>query len=128
MSEDTVRQIIESKLSSFWGVTTPISYDNVNYKPSRGVSFINCEIEGTGSNIKSFACTRDNYRLTIEVNTPIGDGTKSNNDFCVLLRDEFLFYQSGHLFCKNATIERVGDVEQFFRKQVIIDITYDNFT
>lgn len=127
MSSDAVREIIETRLADEWGATTPIDWDNVDYKPSNGNSFIRCIIEGTFSEIVSIGCQREFYQLEIQVLTPQGDGTKQNMVFADQLMAMFVSYAEGQLVCKQGYVARQGGTEEWHQRTVFIEMQYDNY-
>ena len=126
MSSNAVRAIVEAKLSSIIGVTCKIAWDNVPYNPKVGVTFVRCSIDGVFSQQIAIGCVRDTYRIVIDVLTPYGVGTKDNMTLSDSIIAGFVNYASGYLSCKTGVIERVGQVEEWHQRTVVIDAQYDN--
>ena len=123
---NTVRQILEDQLIAEWGATTPITWDDFNRNPAVGINFIRCTLDGIGASPLSLKCQREDYLLTIQVFTKAGEGPKTN----MLLADElkriYLGFSSGHLIVKSVIDERVGVSKEFYQRNVLIDLQYDN--
>lgn len=126
MSSEAVREIVETRLNDQWAAATPIAWDNVDYKPQPGVSFIRCIIEGTFSEIMSMTCQREYYQLEVQILTPSGEGTKKNMELADQVNAIFVGYQEGNLVCKQGYVARQGDLEEWHNRKVFIEMQYDN--
>lgn len=125
MSQDTVRQILEGRLATEWGMTTPIGWDDSDFVPEEGVPHIKPMIEGTDAEPKTQKCQREFYQMKIEVLTPKGSGTGPNMALGDALVAIFFGYAESTLICKKAYVERQGDVEEWHSRAVYVDVQYD---
>lgn len=126
-ANETVSTILETRLKTEWGVTTPIWFDNVDYKPEEGTAYIKPSLEGTISENKGPSCTRKHYMFRIAVITPQGEGDSPNSILCDTLETIFEKFQSGNLSVQNARTERSGQDKEWFKRRVIIELFYDHF-
>lgn len=125
MSSDAVRQILEERLATEWGVRTPIAWDNTDYTPEEGTPFIKCMIEGTTSEPKTGKCQREFYQMEIQILTPKGSGTGENMTMGDDLVAMFFGFAESTLICKKAHVERQGDMEEWHSRAVFVDVQYD---
>ena len=96
MSEQ-VRQILDTRLATQWGVLTPIIWDDVDYIPEVGTQFIRCTLDGIASEILSMSCQREFYLLTIQVFTVAGKGSSFNLELADQLVEIFFRTPDSHI-------------------------------
>lgn len=125
MSNEAVRGIVESKLEADWASLTPIVWDNQDYSPLIGVSFIRTKIEGVFSEPRSPGCQREHYLMTVEVYTPSNTGAAANMAMADIISAMFYGFAYSTLTVKNTRVERVGDEEEWHRRDVLIELQYE---
>ncbi len=125
MSDVAVMQIVEPKLDSFWNDRTALVFDDQRYISKNGVSFARCFIEHVFSETKSMKCQRETHLMTVQVFTPANDGTFVNKTNCDSIIAEFFGYSDGQLIVTGGRSERVGNEKEWYRRDVLIDIQYD---
>ncbi len=125
MSTEAVRAILEARLQTEWGVTTPIVWDNVNYTPKLGTPYIDCQLEGVFSVIKSAKCQRKHYLFTIDVYTPSNTTAKTAMEHTDTLETMFYGFASGYLTVQTTHSERVGTLKEWHHRVVLIDLFFD---
>lgn len=85
MGKTTINTIVESRFATLWGVTTPVAYDNVNFTPPVGGSWVSVKVrEGTSRKITlgSGAQVRRTLGTAfVEIFTPVGIGSKTCRDY-----------------------------------------------
>lgn len=123
---DPVATILEGRLETIWGSRTIIEYDNVSIKHGDGESFIRPMLSNVSSEAKSLSCQRESYLFTVQIFTERGEGTDENSGHAILIKNSFFNYVEGNLLCKNVRIERVGDEKEWHRRDVLIEVQYDN--
>lgn len=125
MSEE-VQRILETRLKAVVPTGIPIAWDNSDYVPVIGKLHIQCVLDQVLSEILSNSCQRETYLFSLKVFAPAGEGVKNSIELCSLLTDVFFNYIESNLWCKTAKIHRVGNQEQWYRQDVLIDVQNDN--
>jgi hypothetical protein len=131
MSFETVHKLVEERLETQWAGATPIAWDNMNYKPKRGESFIRPVINQTLSELTTAASYGEgNYRehglITVQVFTQKDKGARGNIALADTLANIFRGYSIDRLFIKETRINRIGQAEEWYQSNVLIDYYYDN--
>ncbi len=125
MSNKIVNDILQQRLEDYWAGQTPIAYDNINYSPKRGISFIRCVLDAVESVQMSMHCTRTEYLFTVQVFTPSNTGVDRN----LIMADDvtaiFSGYSEGNLIVNSSYTERTGEEEEWTQRNVRIRLTYD---
>jgi len=125
MSTEAVRAILEARLQTEWSTTTPIVWDNVNYTPVIGTPYIDCHLEGVFSVIKSSSCQREHYLFTIDVYTPGNITAKTAMVYTDTLEAMFYGFASGQLSIQTTHSERIGTINEWHHRIVLIDLFFD---
>lgn len=126
MSEEYVRRVIEERIQSIWGSTTPIAWDDSEFKPSAGVAFIRPFFESISSENIAIKCERNYYLLTIEVNTPKGIGSSQNLQYADTLKNAFVYQTFEGVKFENGTVRRTGHIKEWYQRRVLINLYYNN--
>lgn len=126
MSSDAVRAIVEARVSALVNGAYKIAWDNVVFKPAVGTAFIRCSIDNVYSHQIAMRCIREFFTIDIQVLTPYGAGTKANMAIGDALVIGFTGYASGLLLCKTGRLARVGQIQEWHQRAVVIDAQYDN--
>lgn len=123
MSEEIVRNIIETRLQDNW-VLTDIDWDNIKYVPKIGTAFITPMIDESDAEVKGLGCIKRTYTLLIEVRAPRNKGTAVVNSYIEALKTLFGGYIEGNFYCLKGRSQRVGITRQWFQKNVIFTCKY----
>lgn len=123
MSDEIVRNIIETRLQDNW-VLTEIDYDGVRYVPRKGVSFISPMISEVPARQKGFKCISRTYTLLVEVRVPKNTGTATINSYCDALKTLLEGYEEGNFYCMAGEAARVGNSKQWYQKNVTFVCKY----
>jgi len=116
---------IEDRLRANW-TDTLIDWDNVEFTPVRGVSFVRLQIEWTSTDTVSVG-GRDrgegyiNLSVFVPANTGTEVVTKMADDLSVI----FNKWDDGSIRFKVARTIRIGQQEQWYRLDVLVPFTYD---
>lgn len=122
---EAANTLIEDRLRALWS-TTLIDWDNVEFAPIRGTSFIRLQIEWIDANVVSVGGrNRGEGYINLSVFTPSNTGTEIISTMCDDLATIFNKYDTGNLRFKIARTIRVGEQEQWYRRDVIVPFTYD---
>ncbi|RLA56950.1 MAG: hypothetical protein DRR04_13620, partial [Gammaproteobacteria bacterium] len=74
-------QLIEEKFNTAWGNTTPIEWDNVDYNPTAGTSYVKFTIVNGNSTIAGIGGSSNMHRIrgliSINVFTALNTGSRS---------------------------------------------------
>ena len=128
MSDQIVSGILENRLNDEWGSLTPIAWENVEYTPSRGVAFIRPILDGIDAINLSVHCQRYFYLFTIQVFTPASESTQNNLMYVDAIKNIFRNFSQGNLFARKLYAERATSEKEWYQRNVLIDITYDEFS
>lgn len=111
MSYSSERAAIEGRLSANWN-TTPICWDNIDYIPTTGVSFVRCTILTGGADQASLGSNplfRHYGIIALELFVPVGEGTaiaKGHLDsLCAIYRRQ----EFGGIRCLTPNAIRIGE-------------------
>jgi len=117
--------LIEARLFDNW-VTTPIDWDNVEYTPIIGTSFIRLQVEWTDSNAVSIGgrARGDGY-IDISIFVPANTGSSQIADLADSLSTLYNRWDTGQLRFKIARTIRVGMQHNWYQLKVIIPFTYE---
>lgn len=114
MSHATLNQLVESRLASQWGVTTPIKYENVEFtQPSNG-SWISVAVKESDSQ-KITLGSGAQYRRTIgtifvEVFTPVGTGSVTARTYADSIKTIFRDYRVSGLHVREGEVFVKGEM------------------
>ncbi len=124
MFSDAVLKI-EDRFNTLWA-DTAISWDNVKYNPTRGVPFIRVQVEWAGSEqITTGPRIRGDGFILVAVFSPYRQGTSPALGLADNVATLMNMWQSGNLTTKVATIERIGQNEEWYQVNVLIPFIYD---
>ena len=97
MSHATLNQLVESRLASQWGVTTPVRYENVEFVPPEGASWISVAVKesdsrkitlGSGAQVRRTIGT-----IFVEIFTPVGGGSGVARGYADTIKGIFRDYR-----------------------------------
>lgn len=113
MSHATLNQLVESRLASQWGATTPIKYENVDFLPPVGSSWISVAVKESDSQ-KITLGSGAQYRRTIgtifvEVFTPVGSGSGAARTYSDQVKTAFRDYRVSGLHVREGEYFQVGE-------------------
>lgn len=123
MSNEIVKQIVETRLYDNW-VLTEVGYENIRFKPKRGIPFISVVVSENVPNRKSFKCKNENYSLMFEVRVPKNTGTSTINSYVEELIKLFEGYEEGLFRSFKGYADNIGITNQWFQKNVIFECKY----
>jgi len=117
--------LIEDRLRTKW-LDTLIDWDNVEFNPVRGTSFVRLQIEWVDANAVSVGGrNRGDGYINLSVFVPSNTGTQTATKMADDLAAIFDKWDTGNLRFKIARITRVGEQEQWYRLDVLVPFTYD---
>ena len=126
MSESIVREIIETHLNSFWGSTSPVDWDGIEFTPVIGTPFIVPRWECVASANVALRCERNHYLLSIKINTPADEGQVENLTFADLIKENFINRGITGMIFRQGRVLRRGEVNEWYQREVLIECFYDN--
>ena len=114
MSHVTLNQLVESRLASQWGVTTPIRYENVEFVPPEGASWISVAVKESDSRkitLGSGAQVRRTIGTTfVEIFTPVGGGSGVARGYADTIKAIFRDYRVSGLHVYEGEVFVKGEV------------------
>lgn len=115
---------IEARLSANW-TTTPIKFDNVDYKPTTQAAWIELQIAtGEQSAVSLGGIGATLYRnvgiISITVNVPLNSGGRTAKGYADSIAAIFRGQQFSSITCRGATITQIGEVDGWFKYNVSI--------
>lgn len=114
MSHATLNQLVESRLASQWGVTTPIRYENVEFVPPEGASWISVAVKesdsrkitlGSGAQVRRTIGT-----IFVEIFTPVGGGSGVARGYADQIKTIFRDYRVSGLHVYEGDVFVKGEV------------------
>lgn len=114
MSHATLNQLVESRLASQWGVTTPIKYENVEFTQPIGGSWISVVVKesdsqkitlGSGAQVERTIGT-----IFVEIFTPVGAGSSIARGYVDTLKAIFRDYRVSGLHVYRGEVFVKGEV------------------
>ena len=124
MIYEDAERIIELTLQTQW-TKTPIDFDNVHFESRRGQPFIRLQIEWSiADGIGPF---RNRYGgdIMISVFVPGKMGSRLSAQYIDRLQAIFAALKHEHLQIRPARVQRVGDFEEWYQRNLLIPFTYD---
>jgi len=118
--------IVEQRLQDNWEKTC-IDFDNVEFNPTVGDSFIRLQIEWGPSDFVSIGgLERSTGYIQISVFVPKNKSVSLINQYLDELKGIFNKWDNGKIKTKASKVRRVGEQKSWFRKDLIIPFQYDN--
>lgn len=108
-----MNQLVETRLTSQWGVTTPIRYENVEFTPPDGSAWISVSLKesdsqkitlGSGAQVRRTVGT-----LFIEIFTPVGIGSLQSRTYADSLKEIFKDYRVSGLHVYYGSYTPIGE-------------------
>ncbi len=128
MSFEDECEVLETRFGSSWATATPIDWDNVNYKPVAGTSFVSFKVLNGFSNQASTGPTpvyRSNGVVDIMICTVLGRGRKTADDYADRAAAIFRGWRSSGLTCRAPYITRIGEHEGWYKINVTVPFFRD---
>jgi len=124
MSFEAEAAAIESRFSTEWGSTTDIKWDNVDYVPTDGTSYVTIEIHNSNANVAGFGGSNMMYRMrgliSINIFAALNSGTRAAKALADTAAEIFRGEEFSGIVCSAATIARTGQVEDWFIYNVTV--------
>ena len=118
MSFESERIAIESRFKQNWDYfNIPIKFENIDYKPSPGTSFVELYVVDGDTTIVGLSTTnlhRTVGIISIRVNTPIGTGTRRAKELCDLATAVFREASFSGIICRAANVTRIGEINGWY--------------
>jgi hypothetical protein len=125
MMFEAANTLIETRLKTRW-TTTKIDWDNVEFNPVRGTSFVRLDIEWiANSSISIGGLDRGEGYINLSIFVPSNTGTKVITSMADSLSAIFRKWTSGNLQFGVPRIIGKGEQEEWFRNDLIIPFKYD---
>lgn len=122
---EAANTLIEDRLRTLW-TDTLIDWDNVEFTPVRGTPFVRLQIEWTDAIVTSIGGrNRGEGYINLSAFIPSNTGTESISTTCDDLATIFNKWDTGNLRFKIARTVRIGEQQQWYRRDVIVPFTYD---
>ena len=140
MSFDDERNSLESRFNTQWATyatsaNVPIAWDNVEYKPVTGTTFVRFSVF-PGDSYQASLGDRPLHRavgiIDIGIFVPQGEGTENARDLADIAAEIFRNWQdtTNKIRCRSPYLTRVGEEEGWFQMSVTIpyirDELFDN--
>jgi hypothetical protein len=117
--------LIEKRLAAQW-TDTAIDYDNVNFKPTLGTSFVRVQVEWVSTDRVSIGGrVRGSGYIDLSIFAPVNKGVQDVNKIADDLAAIFDGYHSDGLVCNVSRTVRVGQQEEWYQLKVITPFIFD---
>ena len=136
MTVSAIRTLLEVRFNDQWASRTPIVWENVDYEPVSGTSFVTFKIVPNDSSYASMG----NHPLVrsigfVEINimtSTIDTGAKVGDDLAdtaigIFKNSKGQGWQSNGLTCQAGYLENQMREGEWFRHIVIVPYTYDEY-
>ena len=134
MSFEIEAKLLETEFNTGWASTTPIKWDNVDYEPTAGTTYVDFQIHNNSSNVIGISGNDNMHRIrgliAINIYVALNAGTRSGRalaDQAALIFREAQISSSDSsaaedmtITCGAASITRLGKVEDWFVYNVTI--------
>ena len=122
---EAANTLIEDRLRALWSGTL-IDWDNVEFAPVRGIPWVRLQIEWVDANqISAGGLDRGDGYINLSSFVASNTGTLNVSIMCDQLAAIFNKWNTGALRFKVARTVRVGEQEQWYRRDVLVPFTYD---
>jgi len=133
MTLSTIRGLLEARFYTTWATATPIAWQNVDYTPVSGTSFVTFRIlpnAGDYASLGKHPLIRTLGLIEINIMTPVSGGTQTGNThtdsaMAVFRDSDGRGWQSGKLTCRAGYVMDVVKESEWFRHIVIVPFEYD---
>ena len=122
---EEVRKILVERLDSVWNNRTFIAFDNIDYYPKVGESFIRCVLNGVYAAPIALGCQREQYLFVVQILTPSIQGEGLNMQYSDVIATGFVGFSFGNLTIDRLISERVGTTKEWYQRNTLIDLHYD---
>ncbi|RLC88519.1 MAG: hypothetical protein DRJ03_02610 [Chloroflexi bacterium] len=117
--------IIENRLADNW-VRTLVDYDNVEFNPVRGVSFVRLQVEWVDAVVTSLGGrTKGEGYIDLSIFVPSNEGTTNAFQMADELAILFNRFMEGAIKFNVARTRRVGQQQEWFQVKVLVPFVYD---
>jgi len=124
MSFEAEAAAIEGRFSTEWGSTTDIKWDNVDYIPTAGTSYVTIEIHNSNSNVAGFGGSTMMYRMrgliSINIFAALNSGTRAAKVLADAAAEIFRGVEFSSVVCGAPAVSRSGQVEDWFIYNVTV--------
>ena len=113
MSHAALNTIVESRFATAWGATTAVAYDNVNFTPTAGASWVAIKLRegpskkitlGSGAQVRRTLGT-----IFVEIFTPVGTGSSACRGYVDSVKAIFRDYRASGLHCHESSSNVIGE-------------------
>jgi hypothetical protein len=121
---------ITSRFKTNWGSTTPVKYDNVDFTPTPGTTFVEFEIHNGSQMPVSLGGDDDTlYRgvgiISINIHTALNIGTQTGKNLADTAAAIFRGQTFLGIICRGADVTRLGESNGWFVHNVSIPFFRD---
>ncbi len=128
MGYEAERQAIESRFETQWASATSIDFDNVDFVPTPGTSFVRLTILDGDSRQVSLGDSplyRSIGVIIISIFTPLDIGSATGRTLADNAAAIFRGWQSSGIVCRSPSIQRVGKTNGWFQYNVNVPFYRD---
>ena len=126
MGIEAVRKILSEQLDTVWNDRTFIAWDNIDYYPKPGDTFLRCSLSGVYARSIGIKCQRESFLFAIQVLTPSIEGEYLNMGYCDILAAGFVGFAEGNVVIESVTSERIGPDKEWYVRNTLIDLYNDS--
>ena len=122
------RTIIESRFNSLFTLA-PIKWENVDYNPTPGTSFVELIIDTDNTEqieITSNPTYRIDGSILCIVYTPVNAGSAASRTILDSIRSIFVGQTFSGITCRNAMVGKAGIKDEWYRTLINIEFFYDS--
>lgn len=128
MNYSSERTAIESRFSTLYSKTS-IKWENVDFKPTPGSSFVELLIDTDDTDqisMQTTPCFRTRGSIVCIIYTPINQGSKPAREIMDEVQKIFVGQQFDGITCRGATFGKAGVLKEWYRHVMNIEFFYDS--
>ena len=128
MSYEDANAAIEARFNTEWADAAPVKWDNVEFEPTSGTSFVELQIHvavAIQASIEVTPLHRAFGIISTNIYIPLNIGTKTADDHADTIAAIFRAATFSNVICRSPRIARLGEVDGWFIINVSVDFHYD---
>jgi hypothetical protein len=122
---ESLEHILEKFLQDNW-TATPIAFDNVQFNEVRDIPFIRMQTEWADSYYAGVNRERFEGYIFITIYVAANQGIKESAELADEIINLYKALTEPHLIIKAARNVRIGQIKEWYQRNVVIPFQYDN--
>ena len=126
MSFANTQKYIESRFSTYW-TATPIAWQNVEYEPTSGTSYVEFGVFEADSQIVSLGTLlyRNPGLISVNIFVPLNDGLQTAKGYADSIKTIFAGQNFNGITCRAASVTSLGEQSGWHVVNVTVPFFWD---